>query len=96
MTPPVPSQSTGHSEPQPFDGYEYRVVFRGRDDVERVYEGCHAMPTFSGHGVILVVPAVNGEGGGIAGDTRDPRVVSVERTGIHKQSWVDAKKRDAA
>jgi hypothetical protein len=71
--------------PRPFDGYTYRVK---RAD-GRTFEPCHAMPSFSGNGVIMVVPTVNGEGGGIAGDLRDPSLRHVERIGIHKQSWVD-------
>jgi hypothetical protein len=71
-------------EPRAFDGYEYRVTRRDG----RVFEGCHAMPSFSGKSVVMVVPAVNGEGGALAGDIRDRAVVSVERTGIHKESWL--------
>jgi hypothetical protein len=76
------------SDPKPFDGYEYRVVRQGPDG-PLIFEGCHAMPSGSGKGVIMVVPTVNGEGGALAGDLRDPRILSVERTGIHKQGWVD-------
>lgn len=71
-------------DPRPFDGYEYRVTRRGG----HVYEGCHAMSLFSGKGVIMVIPAVNGEGGALAGDLRDPHIESVERTGVHNEAWV--------
>lgn len=70
--------------PRPFDGYNYRVT---RTDGE-VFENCHALPSFSGKGVIMVQPAVDGEGGQVVGDLRDRRIVSAERTGVHKASWV--------
>lgn len=72
--------------PRAFDGYEYRVSTGDG----KVFQPCHAMPSFSGRGVVMVVPTVKGKGGAIAGDLGDPRITSVERIGIHKQAWVDA------
>lgn len=70
--------------PQPFDGYTYRVTLKSG----RVVQGCHAMPSFSGRGVVMVVPTVNGRGGELVGDTRMPDIVSVERAGVHNENWV--------
>lgn len=72
--------------PRPFDGYEYRVSTSDGN----VLEPCHAMSSFSGHSVVMVVPSVDGNGGAIAGDLRDHRITSVERIGVHNQAWVDA------
>lgn len=71
--------------PRPFDGIEYRVTLTDGC----VFEPCHAMPSFSGKGVTMVVPSVNGQGGAIAGDLRDGRIKSVERVGVHNEAWVN-------
>jgi hypothetical protein len=77
--------------PTPFDGYIYRVTRRDGS----TFEPCHAMRSFSGKGVVMVVPARDGEDGAIAGDLRDPKIARVERIGVHNQAWVDYAARGA-
>lgn len=71
-------------EPRPFDGRTYRVTLLDGT----VFEPCHAMPQVRGNGVLMVVPAVNGVGGGIAGDLRDHHITRVECIGIHNENGV--------
>lgn len=71
------------ADPRPFDGYTYRVTHADG----QVFEPCHTMPSFSGKSTIMVVPAVNGQGGALAGDLRDPRIANVERIGVHNERW---------